>query len=155
MFFAALAFAVSYLRMREPWPTEGALALPRLLPGLGVLLLAIGSGLLHSARRRPARWRLGGAIVLGTAFLMQQALLASSLWNSGLRLPAGGAYASAFYGLMAVHALHAGVGLLGLTRVARGFEQDAHAPQRLRLWTLYWHFVTVTGWLFFAAVYLP
>jgi cytochrome c oxidase subunit 3 len=164
MFFAALAFTVGYLRMRDPWPSAGALTVPRFLPGFGLFLLGCGSGLLRSAHQRlrhdasargPALRRTFGALALGVAFLSQQAGLASVLWEDGLRLPSGGAHASAFYGLMAVHALHAGVGLIGLARVAVGLTQGSEVRQRLRLWSLYWHFVTVTGLLYFAAVYLP
>jgi cytochrome c oxidase subunit 3 len=165
MFFAALVFAVGYLRLREPWPSAGTLAPPLLLPGLGVFLLACGSGLVHRAhgrvRAEPSApgtttgWLLAGVIVLGIAFLALQAFLASSFWQKGLRLPSGGSHASAFYGLMAVHAVHVAVGLLGLTRVAVGLARGTDVRQRLRLWNLYWHFVTMTGLLFFGAVYLP
>jgi cytochrome c oxidase subunit 1 len=164
MFFAAVAFTVGYLRLRAPFPTVGALAPPRLLPGIGLLLLACGSGLLHSARkqlhkaptaRNPALWRIFAALGLGVAFLTQQAALAWAQWENGLQLPSGGAYASAFYGLMSVHALHVAAGLLGLARLELGLTRGQDVRQGLRLWNLYWHFVTVTGLLFFAAVYLP
>jgi heme/copper-type cytochrome/quinol oxidase subunit 3 len=79
----------------------------------------------------------------------------SSLWKAGLRLPSGGAHASSFYGLLAVHALHTLVGVLGLARLMVHVLRGPEVRQRLRLWNLYWHFVTVTGLLLFATVYLP
>ncbi len=162
MFFAALAFGVGYLRMREPWPAVGAQALPRLLPGVNLLMLALGSVLLHLAARRqrreprargPALWGVGGALLLGLIFLGLQGWLASELWARGLRLPSGGAYASAFYGLTGVHAVHLLGVLVGLTAVA--LRRGGEGAQGLRLWGLGWHFVTVTWGLLYAVVYLP
>ncbi|MDY7231349.1 cytochrome c oxidase subunit 3 [Hyalangium rubrum] len=165
MLFAALAFTVGYLRMREPWPSEGTLSLPRLLPALNLLLLVGGSALMHAALQRLRRAPdtrgaallryVGGALGLGAAFLGLQAGLARTLWEAGLRLPSGGAQASAFYGLMGIHATHALVGLVGLTGVAVALHRGKSNTQPLRLWGLYWHFVTCTGWLFYGAVYLP
>jgi len=164
MFFGTLVFAAGYLRLREPWPAAGALVPPRVPLAIGMLFLASGSALLHMAHRRLARVptargptlrSLAGALVLGVAFLALQAVVASSLWKAGLRLPSGGTHASSFYGLLSVHALHTVVGVLGLARLLVHVLRGPEARQRLRLWTLYWHFVTVTGLLLFATVYLP
>ncbi|HEX8697817.1 MAG TPA: cytochrome c oxidase subunit 3 [Myxococcaceae bacterium] len=164
MFFATLVFAAGYLRLRDPWPIAGALVPPRVTLGLGMLLLAGGSAVLHTAHRRlgrvptargPTLWSLAGTLLVGVAFLTLQAVVATSLWKAGLRLPSGGAHASSFYGLQAVHALHTLVGMLGLTRLLVHVLRGAEVRQRLRLWNLYWHFVTVTGWLLFSVVYLP
>jgi cytochrome c oxidase subunit 3 len=164
MFFGTLVFAAGYLRLREPWPAAGALVPPRIPLGIGMLFLASGSVLLHTAHQRLARvptargstlWSLAATLVLGVAFLALQAVVASSLWEAGLRLPSGGTHASSFYGLLSAHALHTVVGVLGLARLLVHVLRGPTARQRLRLWTLYWHFVTVTGLLLFATVYLP
>jgi heme/copper-type cytochrome/quinol oxidase subunit 3 len=166
MFFGTLVFAAGYLRLREPWPAAGSLVPPRFPLGISMLFLASGSVLLHKAHRRLAYiptatarghtlWSLAGTLVLGVAFLALQAVVASSLWQAGLRLPSGGTHASSFYGLLSAHALHTGVGVLGLARLLVHMLRGPEARQRLRLWTLYWHFVTVTGLLLFATVYLP
>ena len=168
MFFGALVFAAGYLRLRDPWPIAGALVAPRFTLGLGMLLLAGGSVLLHTAQQRLSReptseptaraatvWSLAATLGLGVAFLSLQAVVATSLWKAGLRLPSGGAHASSFYGLLTVHALHTLVGVLGLARLLVHGVRGPEVRQRLRLWNLYWHFVTVTGLLLFAVVYLP
>jgi cytochrome c oxidase subunit 3 len=164
MFFAALVFTTGYLRLREPWPIAGALVPPLFPLSLGLLSLTGGSVLMHTAHGRLCQvptarstplWSLAGTLALGVGFLGLHAAVASSLWKAGLRLPSGGAHASSFYGLQAAHVLHAAVGLVGLARLGVHLARGAEVLRGLRLWTLYWHFVTVTGLLFFAAVSLP
>ncbi|WP_224371560.1 cytochrome C oxidase subunit III [Hyalangium versicolor] len=156
MFFAALAFSVGYLRMREPWPLLGMPALPTLLPLVAVLLLGAAGVLLHLSGRA-ARVTLFAAGALGAwvASLAVQGFVLSTLWSAGLQLPQGGAQASMVYGLGAVHGAHVVVGLLGvvreLVRGARG--TDVHAA--VRLWGIYGAFLAVTGLILFGAVYLP
>ena len=120
MFFAALAFSVGYLRMREPWPLAGMPALPKILPALAV-----------------------------------QGFVLSTLWSAGLKLPQGGAYASAVYGVGALHGAHVVAGLVGGVReLVRGLR-GAQVREALQLWSLYGAFLAVTGLILFMAVYLP
>jgi heme/copper-type cytochrome/quinol oxidase subunit 3 len=156
MFFAALAFAVGYLRMREPWPLAGMPPLPKLLPAVGVLLLGVAGALLHVGGRGARAMRcLVGALVAVVASLAVQGFVLSTLWGAGLRLPEGGAYASAVYGLGALHGAHVGVGLLGLVRELVRGARGAEVRGAIRLWALYGHFLALTGMLLFTAVYLP
>jgi heme/copper-type cytochrome/quinol oxidase subunit 3 len=156
MFFAALAFSVGYLRMREPWPLAGMPALPRILPGVAVLLLGAAGGLLHLGGRA-ARGTLYAAGALGALVgsLAVQGFVLSTLWNTGLTLPQGGAYASAVYGLGALHGAHVVVGVLGLARQLVRSVRGAQVRGALRLWSLYGFFLAATGLILFAAVYLP
>lgn len=149
MFFAALVFAVGFLRLRESWPPAGLPPLPRILPVLGIVLLAGAALLLHQgARHAPARGYVVGALVAQVGFLAVQGFVLSTLWRAGLRLPEGGAYASAVHGLGALHAAHvlpgvAGLALWGLRRGAA-----------LKPWALYGDFLAVTGAMVLGAVYL-
>jgi heme/copper-type cytochrome/quinol oxidase subunit 3 len=156
MFFAALAFSVGYLRMRQPWPLVGMPSLPKILPAVAVLLLGMAGALLHVGGRG-ARVLLYGVGALGAlgASLAVQGFVMSTLWSAGLKLPQGGAYASAVYGLGGLHAAHVVVGLLGLVRELVRGARGAQVRGALRLWALYGHFLAVTGLILFAAVYLP
>lgn len=156
VFFAALAFSVGYLRMREPWPLAGMPSLPRVLPAVGVLLLGAAGGLLHKGGRaaRVLPW-VAGAVGAMVASLAMQGFVLSTLWSAGLTLPKGGAYASAVYGLGALHGAHVVVGLLGLMReLVRGMR-SVDVRGAIRLWALYGYFLMATGLILFAAVYLP
>jgi heme/copper-type cytochrome/quinol oxidase subunit 3 len=156
MFFAALAFSVGYLRMREPWPLGGAVALPKLLPLAGVLLLGAAGALLHvGARAARSTLFLLGALVALVAALAAQGFVLSTLWSAGLRLPEGGAYASAVYGLGALHGLHVVAGVLGLARELVRAARGARVRESVQLWSVYGYFLTVTGMILFTAVYLP
>jgi cytochrome c oxidase subunit 3 len=155
MFFAALAFSVGYLRMRDPWPLAGMPELPRILPAVAVLLLGAAGALLHlggrSARATP--WVVGalGALL---ASLGVQGFVLSTLWSAGLKLPQGGAYASAVYGLGALHGAHVVVGVLGVVRELVRGVRGTPVRGAVRLWSLYGFFLAATGLILFTAVYL-
>ncbi|WP_224240630.1 cytochrome c oxidase subunit 3 [Hyalangium gracile] len=156
MFFAALAFSVGYLRMREPWPLGGMPALPRILPAVAVLLLGASAVLLHlGGRAARATLPTVGALVALVGSLAVQGFVMSALWSAGLKLPEGGAYASAVYGLGGVHGAHVVAGVLGLVRELVRGARGTDVRGAVRLWTLYAVFLAVTGLILFAAVYLP
>ena len=156
VFFAARAFSVGYLRMRAPWPLAGMPPLPKVLPAVGVLLLGAAGGLLHRGGRGASvvPWVVG-ALAAMVASLAVQGFVMSMLWSAGLTLPKGGAYASAVYGLGGLHAAHVVVGLLGLVRELVRGVRGAEVRGAVRLWGLYGFFLTATGLVLFAAVYLP
>jgi heme/copper-type cytochrome/quinol oxidase subunit 3 len=156
VFFAALAFSVGYLRMREPWPLAGMPPLPKILPVVGVLLLGVAGGLLHQGGRaaRVLPWVAGALGALGASLAVQGFVL-STLWSAGLTLPKGGAYASAVYGLGALHGAHVVAGLLGLVRELVRGARGVEVHGAVRLWALYGYFLMATGLILFAAVYLP
>ncbi len=164
MMFAALFFAYGILRARSSaWPPPGTPALPLVLPLCNTLVIGTSSVAIERALWSARRGRLVGvlpavvaALVLGTGFVGLQVLLWSGLWNAGLR-PDGGPYASVFYGLTVVHALHVLVGLAGLAYCAVRSAAGAFTPTRhvgLRLWTAYWHFVGVVWLLILVTVFI-
>jgi cytochrome c oxidase subunit 3 len=130
--------------------------LPTILPAVAVVLLGVAGALLHLAGRgaRALPWAVGavGALV---ASLAVQGFVLSSLWSAGLKLPQGGAYASAVYGLGALHGAHVAAGLVGLVRELVRGVRGVEVRGALQLWALYGYFLTVTGLVLFAAVYLP
>lgn len=176
MLFAALFFAYGVVRVNaHVWPPVDQPRLPLALPGLATLLLAGVSALLHLAprtfRRGPGgiddgidgsivdqtagRRRallVGGAALLGGAFLALQMQVWTTLFAAGLR-PDTGTYASVFWGFTVFHALHVVVGLAGLAfltvQVARAREGLG-----LRLWTLYFHLVGAVWALMYLTIYV-
>lgn len=156
MFFAALAFSVGYLRMREPWPLGGMPALPVILPAVSVLLLGAAAVLLYlGGRGTRVTLMAAGALVALLGSLAVQGFVASTLWSAGLKLPAGGSYASSVYGLGALHGAHVAVGVLGLVRELVRGARGTQVRAAVRLWSVYGLFLAVTGFILFAAVYLP
>src|SRR2546423_7374814 len=103
MLFAGLFFASGVLGVRATdWPPADLPRLPRLLPGVATVVLALSSLALERARRGAA---LMPVLALGAGFLALQAAVWRSLILAGLRPPLG-PYASVFFGLTAFHALH-------------------------------------------------
>jgi cytochrome c oxidase subunit 3 len=164
MMFCALFFAYGMARARAvDWPPAGLPALPIALPALNTALL-LGSSLslaeaLKRARRGQTR-ELARLVALtfglGAAFLALQCVVWRGLWNGGLSMKTGGAYASVFYGLTVFHALHVVVGLLLLLWVffrALGGRYEKN-PTPVRLCAMFWHFVDVVWVLMFLSLYL-
>ncbi|MDZ4694423.1 MAG: cytochrome c oxidase subunit 3 [Deltaproteobacteria bacterium] len=163
MLFSALFFAYFLVRQKAlQWPPEDLPTLPVMLPGLATALLALSSAALQRGLNRirggltGAAMNVGGATILGAAFLICQVVLWQQLVGAGL-VPASGTYASIFYTFTVFHALHVliGVGALMVLTVsaARGrFKAESHIP--LRLWTLYWHMVGVIWGLMFVTLFL-
>ena len=162
MLFAALFFAYAVTRARAlAWPPPDLPALPLGLPAWATLAIALSSGALITARRRPAQasvvapllWAALGAVV----FLALQLTVWRGLYRAGLR-PDTGSYASVFYGLTTFHALHVLVGIFGLGALLWGALRAARArrardPIPLRLWTVYFHMVGVLWLLLYLGVY--
>ncbi|MGZ6123824.1 MAG: cytochrome c oxidase subunit 3 [Myxococcales bacterium] len=164
MMFAALFFAYGSLRARSSaWPPLETPRLPLVLPVCNTLVIGASSLALERALWSARRGRLVAvlpailaALLLGATFVGLQVLLWTRLWNAGLR-PDGGPYASVFYGLTVVHALHVAVGLLGLGYCAARASVAAFTPVRhvgLRLWAAYWHFVGVVWLLLLVTVFV-
>ena len=139
MLFAALLLAYAILRTQAPgWPPGGGAHLPRALLGANTLVLAAAS---LALRRRPA-----GALALAIAFAALQALAWRTALGAGLG-PASGVYASIFFALSGLHALHLGGGIVALAVVvARG--------ERPRLVTRYFDFMLAVWVVIYVAVCL-
>jgi len=163
MMFAGFFFAYALIRFRAPmWPPGDQPALPLVAPGLNTLVALGGSAALVLARRAlrrgerrgPAVW-LAAAALIGATFLALQTSVWISLWDAGLR-PDGGPYASVFYGLTGIHALHVLVGVVAMGVLAfllrRGLGRNGEV--RVRLWGMYWHFVAAVWIGLYLAIYL-
>jgi cytochrome c oxidase subunit III len=156
MMFGSLFFSYGVLRLRQPgWPPLGTPPLPRFLPALNTLVLALNALALQrsltAARRgqKPEAVRsLVAGLTLGLAFVALQVVLWKTLFTSGLTLE-DGSLAAVVYGLTGFHALHVVGGLLGLGLLLPAMlsgRLNAARNNRLRLWVMYWHFVGVV-WL--------
>jgi heme/copper-type cytochrome/quinol oxidase subunit 3 len=89
-------------------------------------------------------------------FVGLQFVLWSTMLDSGL-LPSSGPYASVFFGLTGLHALHVAVGILGLAWVLMQSARRVYAVPRhqtVRLWAMYWHFVGVVWFVMFLTIFL-
>jgi cytochrome c oxidase subunit 3 len=157
LLFAALLGVFGYLRLRAGgWPPPGLATPPWGLPVVNSAVL-IAAGLnLELARKKllsPRRWAAKGFLLtawtLGALFLSLQVLLWTWLIEAGVTARDGGAYAAALYGLTGFHAAHVLVGLLALGWLSVRSLLGTLTPARsmaLRLWALYWRFITV-AWL--------
>lgn len=164
MMFGALFFVYAAMRTSaRTWPPPGLPPLPVALPLVNTLVLAgssvallLGTRALARGDRKVFPRHLGVAIVLGAAFLGLQLKMWQDMWVAGL-LPQTGAFASVFYGLTVLHALHvlAGLVVLGvvLVRGLRGVYTE-HNVIRVRVAGMFWHFVDVVWILMFVALYL-
>ena len=152
-----------FIRIGAWPPTE----LPPLLGSLVVvntlilvassLTLHYGHGALEAGNRRGFLAGLGVTTLLGVVFLGGQALEYYEFVTHENFTLAGGAFATAFYGLTGLHGLHVtlGVVLLGITlgRALRG----SFGPERdtsIRTVSLYWHFVDVVWILLVVVLYV-
>jgi cytochrome c oxidase subunit 3 len=162
--FIALFFAYGLLRARAmQWPPEDLPRPPFFLPAINTLVILGSSLTLQSALsglRRGKELRLartvGLSALLGAVFLALQTVVWVRLYAGGL-LPSAGAYASVFYMLTVVHALHVLVGLVALAWLSLRALRGTYSTARhlaVRLWTMYWHFVGVIWGFLFLLVYL-
>lgn len=164
MLFAGLFFSYGLLRARTPiWPPLDQPPIPILLPAVNTAVVALGSGavilalrFLRLGRLRRGSWALTASAGLGMVFLALQVVVWAGLYRAGL-VPSGGPYASVFYALTCVHALHVLVGIAALAWLAtRAFAGavTAHRHLAVRLWGMYWHFVGLVWLVLYSTVYL-
>lgn len=165
MLFASIFFAYGFVRAHSAqWPPEDLPRLPRLWPLVNSVVIAASSavlqyGLVQVRRGKPRLLgpALAATVLLGAGFLVLQVLLWQSLYQQGLHADTGGPYASVFYGLTWLHALHVAVGLVGLSLLCRRAFRGEFSPARhlpVRLWAMYWHFVGIVWALMFVSVFL-
>ena len=163
MMFGALFFAYAMLRVRSPvWPPVGV-HLPLLVPALNTAVIVLsglalrrGSQAVDAGRGSLLLPWLAVAAGLGAAFLAIQCASWWGLWSAGLT-SSSSPFGSTFYLLTVFHALHVlvGLGLLGtLFPGAARHAYDVRRRTRLRLVSMFWHFVAVVWILMFVSVYL-
>ena len=96
-------------------------------------------------------------IVLGAAFLAGTfSEWHELIYHDGLTIQTN-LFGTTYYSLVGLHALHVTVGLLALTTVllfaARGYVSQSHA-ERVRVLSMYWHFVDAVWVVVFTVVYI-
>jgi len=106
------AFLASYFERRGTTGTWTRVALPGLVWGNTLVMLASSFFAELARRRGGGRW-LGLTIALGILFLAGQAVAWMELRAAGVFLPTN-AYAAFFYLLSAVHGIHVVAGLIAL-----------------------------------------
>jgi len=116
-------------------------------------LAVIGAG-------RGYKWQtflwLGVTFVLGITFLIMEITEFTHLIGEG-HGPSQSAFLSAFFTLVATHGIHIAVGLIWLTVVVLRLwkYKFKHTDlNRLRLWSIFWHFLDVVWIFIFSIVYL-
>ena len=124
-------FAAAYLERSTSGAAWDTIKLPPLLL-VNTLVLLASSVALEWARRGEGR-SLGWALVLGTLFVVLQGVAWLLLRRDGLEFSST-AYASFFYLLTGLHALHMLAGLAALAYAAR------HRAV-LRFASTFWHFM--------------
>jgi cytochrome c oxidase subunit 3 len=163
MLFAAALFVYGALRFHAlRWPPAGIPTMSASLPALGVLILlavsaALQVGIWRVARGRPLE--LSAALILallfGLLFLGLQGVFWRRLELAGIHFQ-GGPFGAVIHGLMGLYALHVavGVGAIGLL-LSRSFDGRYSAPRHLqvRLWTIYWHFLSAIWVVIFVLVF--
>ncbi len=165
MIFASTILGYFYIRSLQPsWPPPNSPPLPKglwLSTGILVLVSVTVQWALRSVRwdrPRSLRVALVATGVLGTAFLVNQALN----WKSvmAVMLPPGSkalAYTSSYYILTGTHALHVLGGLVVLAVVTykafRGDYSSVYYPG-VRYSVMYWHFLDVVWLILFAMLLL-
>lgn len=99
---------------------------------------------------------LGITFLLGAAFLGMELYEFSKLAHEGNSWQRSG-FLSAFFTLVGTHGLHIASGLLWVCVIAVQIARKGltvHVTRRLKLWSLFWHFLDVVWIFIFTFVYL-
>jgi heme/copper-type cytochrome/quinol oxidase subunit 3 len=159
--FASLIASYFYVRFNSPsWPQDNLEHPELVLPIIGTIVLVSSSLVMHYGqlgirRDNHAQLRLGlaGGFILGAIFLGIQIYE----YNTLPFRPDDDVYASLFFTITGIHALHVTLGLLMNAFVqVRAYTGSFTAArhQSIENVVLYWHFVDVV-WLFvFVSLYL-
>lgn len=163
MMFSALFFAYGMVRSRAAvWPPAGSVPLPFKLGAFNTAIIAVSSVCFHLALVQARRGRLAGvapaigaSLIAGLSFLDLQVRSWMGIAAAGMK-PTDGPFASVFYGLTWLHAVHVAVGLVAMSWLLVQAMRGRYLPARhlpLKLWSMYWHFVGVVWLVLFVTVY--
>ncbi len=156
MMFVSMFLVYGAVRFNaREWPPIG-LPLPELgLPTLNTIVMLASSATIEFGLRavrdgkpRMLAHMLLVTTLLGGVFVTIQYMVGVDLHAAGLGLDRG-AYAAVLYGLSGIHAAHVALGIIALavlTVFAYRGQYTAPRHLRVRLWSVYWHFVGVV-WL--------
>ncbi len=166
MFFGGLFAAYFNVRANAPlWPPEGFEHTLQIFPLVGpaTVILVLSSFTCEMgvwAIRRNDRTGLVRAIavtvLMGTVFLLFQAIDYSLLYSEGMRLDAG-VFGSTYFTLTGFHGAHVLGGVIMLSVVlyrAMAGQFSARHHDAVEATSLYWHFVDVVWIALFSTLYL-
>ena len=162
MLFAGLIGGYVVLRLSNPNYFPAGKELPVLQTAIATVVLLASSATCVFAERnarahkRPTWW-LFITILLGTAFLINQAVEWTHLYHEGVWFNTYGTFASNFFTLTGFHGLHVLIGVLllvasWLLSMAGKFDGSNH--NFLDCAALYWHFVDIVWVVVFTIIYL-
>jgi heme/copper-type cytochrome/quinol oxidase subunit 3 len=126
---------------------------------LSSVTMALAVSAAHRGQAGRVRLWLVVTVLLGLAFLANQALEFTDMWSQGLTLTSS-AFGSAFYTLTGFHGLHVTFGVLWLlVSLAHSLRRrreglSGNEPVQLEIAGLYWAFVDVVWIVIFTVVYL-
>lgn len=164
MMFVSIFLVYGAVRFNaKEWPPLG-LPLPELLlPTIntGVMIassvsLEYGLAAVRGGRPRMLAHMLLLTTVLGAVFVAIQYIVGVDLHAAGLGIDRG-AYAAVLYGLSGIHAAHVALGIIALVVLTiLAYQGRYTAPRHLkvRLWSVYWHFVGVVWILMYVLVFV-
>ncbi|HLG93178.1 MAG TPA: cytochrome c oxidase subunit 3 [Acidimicrobiales bacterium] len=166
MFFSGLFAAYFTIRAQAPtllhttkWPPPG-IEIDVARSAIFTAILVASSFTCQKAvweeehdRRTSARWWLVITIVMGSAFLANQALE----WSSVPFSPSTNAYGSMFFVMTGLHGLHVAIGLVALTALIGrmvGPKGDPGEQAVFQAVSYYWHFVDIVWIGLYSALFL-
>ncbi len=136
------SFIGAYLVLRGAavqWPPFG-------IPHLDLELSSVNTAILVASTVLAWRRRMGLVFLMGSLFLVLQAMEFHRLYARGLTLQTG-TYGALFYTLITCHGLHVFGGLVLLAASLRNKVLAEYAE-------LYWHFVTGVWLVLFPVLYI-
>ena len=152
MLFASLFMGLAVFRTNsDTWPPMGLPRVPWMFPALSTLCIAASSWCYWRLEKtlRPLAW--WGALAFGALFMLSQCLVWKQMHGMGL-YASSGIFASLIYAFTWIHAGHIAVGLLAL---AWAYPRRAGIPQsRLSNIGKFWHFLSVTWFLIYLALFV-
>ncbi|MHB1487109.1 MAG: cytochrome c oxidase subunit 3 [Acidimicrobiales bacterium] len=163
MFFSGLFAAYFTIRAHDSvggvWPPHG-IKLDILQSGVFTLILLMSSVTMQKAlweeeygRRRSARWWVVLTIVMGAAFLANQAVE----WGTVAFSTSTNAFGSMFFVMTGLHGLHVFIGLVamgGLLGRMIGPKGDPGEVAVFQSISYYWHFVDIVWIGLYASLFL-
>ncbi len=148
MLFATCFLGYALVRFNSPsWPPVEIQGMPKLLPFLSTLVMALSSLCYWKLEQKPSEGKLWWSLtlVLGLVFLGLQWTLWQGLKEAGI-LVSNGMMPSMVYAFTWLHAGHIFLGLLGLLYVGHYLWRQTHTALLLQNVGKFWHFLGVV-WL--------
>lgn len=161
--FAALFFMFSAFRVGQgEWPPDGLPRLPLLVPTANSVIVMLSSAALYrgcawlrQGHPGPFGRLLATAAGLGSLFIALQGVYWFQLWEGGFQI-ATGLYSSYFYLLTVFHGLHAAIGVATLWSLLPELRRPVRPRRaiRVKIASMFWHFVGVTWIVTYVLVFL-